>query len=279
MDSSNGRGCQMMWVIRAPVNPCERAIRNGQGEPIVDEAEGCTTEGLVEQGWSLREIDAALDSPESRLPSTHWASKTGARLYDAHRVVVAAFRLGKSKAAPPIDLIEKFAFGPRPTSLPILTFDFHLIAGEFLAEWDESFSSLRLSHWIAGRRPLSHLREQKLATAVISRIIARAEEVSCAEHEIEERLRVRREGVLDMLGDRPEERLVIRACELSSYVSKATGPRALRRLLDVLALIQSGDIREPSGGAVTAVQAVLQAPALRLDAEPRGSVSQWIRGG
>ena len=238
--------------------------------------EGCTTEQLLALGWSPREIDAALDSSETRLPSTHWASSTGARLYDGDRVAVAAFRLGKSGNAPPVDKIQKCVLGSRPTSLPILTIDFHRIAGEFLSASEPSFSSLRLSHWMAGRRPRSYLKEQALATLVISRIIARVENVSCAGHEVEERLRRRRESAMKIVDERPGERLVLRACELATYVSKAKGSRALQRLLDVLALIQSGVVREPSGGALTAIQAVLDAPALRLDSEPCGNVGDWL---
>lgn len=57
-------------------------------------------EDLVAQGWSKRQIDAALDGPDEVGPSGHWLNATGRPHYDRDRVAVAAYRVGIQKQRP-----------------------------------------------------------------------------------------------------------------------------------------------------------------------------------
>lgn len=83
---------------------------------------------LYGRGWNLRSIVNGLDIADKFKPNNHVLNVTGTPFYNKERTTVAEYRTGISTLAPSEEVWNKWKESERPTSFPILDFNFLLLA-------------------------------------------------------------------------------------------------------------------------------------------------------
>ena len=225
-------------------------------------------EDLYLEGWTKRLIDLALDEGDDSAPSTHWLNTQGSPLFDSRRVAVAAYRIGLSSSRPDAANLHYFDRSMRPTSVPILTVNFHFLSDLLVPGANHKFYSLRLNHPIAGRRPGSIPEEEKLISQILQAWINRVDEIQIKNRrQIENYLNDRSELALSRLGDEWKS-VCVRRMRYGRYSSKASSKKSLTRALDVLSLVEAGKIVSPTGSYKPLIETLVSTPMLRFDTIP-----------
>ena len=223
-------------------------------------------EELVALGWTKRQIEAALDEPDEVGPSGHWLNTSGKPYYDRDRVAVAAYRIGLRKERPTDAEWQKWARGASPTSLPVMTADFHRLAEACLPGVTDRFWSLRLSHPIFGRRPGDREDEVALIEQCLMQLVRAAFGTDVAgAASLERFLREQSATAAEVLGDGWPEGIIVRPAGRASYVSKATSKKAMERFVCALSLVHVGAVTGPLGQLVNLREFLVYAPRMRFD--------------
>jgi hypothetical protein len=221
---------------------------------------------LLARGWTNRQIGLALDKADEYGPCNHWLNPYGEPFYNAKRVAVAAHYLGIGGFPEPTDASLAFwRSAPKPTRIPILTFHFHRLAAAYIPASSYEFARLRISHPFLGRWPGTHQEEAELIEKTICVLLTHSEGIEVADwSDVKKSLHSRAEAAVNRLGS-PWPNVVARPVRRTTYIAKATGPRALARALDALSLIETGRIGLPWQNQVSLQELLIDAPALRFD--------------
>lgn len=223
-------------------------------------------EELVALGWTKRQIEAALDEPDEVGPSGHWLNTSGKPYYDRDRVAVAAYRIGLRKERPTEAQWHKWASGASPTSLPVMTADFHRLAEACQPGFTGRFWSLRLSHPVMGRQPGTRRSEDLLIEDCLIRLVKVAFGIDVANAEgLEKFLSEKSAAAAQLLGDGWPKGIVVRLAGRASYVSKATSKKAIERFICALSLVHVGAVKGAVGQHVNVREFLVYAPRMRFD--------------
>jgi hypothetical protein len=231
-------------------------------------------EELLAVGWKKRQIEAALDEPDEVGPSGHWLNTSGKPYYDRDRAAVAAYRIGLQKELPTDAQWRKWARSTRPTSLPVLTADFHRIADAWLPGVSNRFWSLRLSHPVLGRRPRTREEEALLIDDCLIQMVKAAFGIELEnEEELEKFLTEKSTTAAQSLGVGWSEGIVVRPAGRTSYVSKATSKKAVERFICALSLLHVGAVKGVLGQLVNMRKVLVDSPRMRFDSMTLSKVS------
>lgn len=223
-------------------------------------------EELVALGWTKRQIEAALDEPDEVGPSGHWLNTSGKPYYDRDRVAVAAYRIGLRKERPTDAQWQKWARGASPTSLPVMTADFHRLAESCKLGVSRRFRSLRISHPVMGRLPGTRATEVLLIEECLIQLVKAAFGTDVASADgLETFLREKSVTAAEVLGEGWPEGIVVRPARRASYVSKATSKKAIERFLCALSLVHVGAVTGAVGQRVNLREFLVYAPRMRFD--------------
>jgi hypothetical protein len=223
-------------------------------------------EELMAVGWKKRQIEAALDEPDEVGPCGHWLNTSGKPYYDRDRVAVAAYRIGLQKERPTEAQWRQWADSARPTSLPVMTADFHDLAEACQPGVKNQFWSLRLSHPVMGRRPGASQSEDLLIVDCLIQMVKVALGTDVANAEKLEKFLCEKSGTAaQLLGDGWPEGIVVRPAGRASYVSKARSDKAIERFLCALALVHVGAVTGAAGQRVNLREFLVYAPRMRFD--------------
>lgn len=223
-------------------------------------------EELMAAGWKKRQIEAALDEPDEVGPAGHWLNTSGKPYYDRVRAAVAAYRIELQKERPTDAQWRKWADGAQPTSLPVMTADFHRLAEACLPGVTHRFWSLRLSHPVMGRQPGTRRSEDLLIEDCLIRLIKAAFGTDVASADgLERFLREKSATAAEVLGDGWPEGIIVRPAGRASYVSKATSKKAMERFLCALSLVHVGAVTGAVGQRVNLREFLVYAPRMRFD--------------
>jgi len=226
----------------------------------------CSKDELIAEGWSARQIDAALDEPDEVGPSGHWLNTSGKPYYLRERVSVAAFRTGITEQRPNADVWERWINCDKPTSIPVLTFDLHRIANECQAGIGSKFRSLRISHPVLGRLPGTRNREVDLVESVLQMLVKQAYGVFVADASSLSKFFFQRSEVASaQLGITCSHDVIVRSAHRASYVSRAAGRQTVKKFLDALALVHVGVVRGYDGAELEVQKLLTDSPQLRFD--------------
>lgn len=221
---------------------------------------------LLAAGWNERQIDAALDRPDEVRPSGHWLNTYGKPYFLRERVAVAAYRIGLAEQKPEASIWEKWVNHESPTFPPELTFDFHRLAGACLPGSSRELGRLRISHPVLGRLPGTRDKETKLIKEILIALVGQAFGVVLAgTRELNRFLSERADNAAELLGDPWPEGIEVRRANRSSYVSRATGTRAMQRFINALAFVHAGRILSHDGRILEVTKLLIYAPTLRFD--------------
>lgn len=223
-------------------------------------------EELVALGWTKRQIEAALDEPDEVGPSGHWLNTSGKPYYDRDRVAVAAYRIGLREERPTDAQLQKWSGRASPTSLPVMSADFHRLAEACQPGVSRRFRSLRISHPLMGRLPGTRASEGLLIEECLIQLVkvAFGTDVASADG-LEKFLRKKSAIAADVLGDGWPEGIVVRPARRASYVSKATSKKAMERFVCALSLVHVGAVTGPLGHLVNLREFLVYAPRMRFD--------------
>jgi hypothetical protein len=223
-------------------------------------------EELISVGWSDRLIDAALDAADEYGPSGHWLNKTGKPYYDEERVKVAAFKTGISKIQPNQKQLALWGASERPTSLPLLTFNFHRLADVCDPSVSREFWSLRLSHPGLGRQGGTLEKERLLIVKTLIKLIEYSSAVKLENfNALTQYLSDQSVKEAASLRAKLPVNAVVRKARRSSYVSRGTGIRSIQRFIDVLVMIYSGLVLGVDGQKVDPIDLLIRSPKFRID--------------
>lgn len=223
---------------------------------------------LVASGWNKRQVEAALDEPDAIQATGFLGSANGKPFYDRGRVTVAAYRIGLRAERPAEADWREWVGGARPTSLPVLTVDFHRFAEHCLPDATHRFAALRLMQRIASKR--SNVREQELDLIAESLILLVREGfgVELADATALKRfLEEHAASAAELLGPGWPDDVVVRAALRSSYLSRATGKVAIQRAVSALSLVHVGAVVLFTGERVALSELLTEAPRMRFDRE------------
>lgn len=221
---------------------------------------------LLELGWTRRQIEAALDEPDDVGPCGHWLNTSGTPYYNRDRVSVAAYRIGLQKERPTETQWRDWAGGTAPTSLPVMTTDFHRLAEKCQPGVANRFGSLRLSHPFAGRLPGTEEAESELIEDCLIRLIKLAFDTALGSAtELDYFLRSKSENAVEQLGSGWPEQIIVRPAKRASYVSKANSRKAITRFIYAISLIQSGAAKTSTGTTTDVRDFLICAPRIRFD--------------
>lgn len=230
-------------------------------------------EELIDAGWSDRSIDAVLDAADEYGPSGHWLNKIGKPFYDQDRVNVAAFRTGISKSQPNEKLLTFWAASDRPTSFPLLTFNFHRLADVCDPSASREFWSLRLSHPVLGRQGGTADKERLLIIKILTKLIEISSGVKLPDVSVlKQYLLERAISEATPLRAKLPVNIVARKARRSSYVSRGTGMRSIQRFIDALALISAGEVLGVGGHKLDPIDFLIRAPKFRIDSVEQNNV-------
>ena len=227
----------------------------------------------MKPGW----IEAVFDAPDEVGPSGHWLNKSGEPLYDIARVKVACARVGVDFSDLSALDVEGWVVNDRPTSKPLLTFDFHALADFVVPGIARDLRSLRISHPVLGRENGSKEKEYQLIDSSLRAMVKACFQVDLTDGEINHFLSgIAGEGPKN-LGLSQVDDIVVRKAKRRSYVSKTTSLSSVKRFLYAMAMIQAGAIRSPSETIVDLRYFLSTSPRIRLDSTAiriagRGSV-------
>lgn len=223
-------------------------------------------EELVALGWTKRQIEAALDEPDEVGPSGHWLNTSGKPYYNRDRVAVAGYRIGLRKERPTDAQWQKWSGGASPTSVPVMTADFHWLAEACLPGVTDRFWSLRLSHPVMGRQPGTRRSEDLLIEDCLIQLVKAAfgTDAACAGG-LETFLKEKSTTAAEVLGDGWPEGIVVRPARRASYVSKATSKKAMERFVCALSLVHVGSVTGPLDQIVNVREFLVYAPRMRFD--------------
>lgn len=231
-----------------------------------------TREDLCLEGWTRRLIDLALDEGDDSAPSSHWLNSKGEPLFDSRRVAVAAYKTGLSSSRPDTVDFHYFDRSMRPTSVPVFTLNFHFLADILVPGTKAKFSSLRLTHPIAGRRPGSIAREEELISKILQAWISRVDDVELENRrKIQNYLKDSAELALSQLGDEWKS-ICVRPVRYGRYTSKASSKKFFAKGLDVLSLVEAGKILPPTGIYKPLIETLVSHPILRFDSNSQNFV-------
>lgn len=223
-------------------------------------------EELFAAGWKERQIDAALDEPDEVGPSGHWLNTSGKPYYDRDRVAVAAYRIGLRLEKPLDAQWTKWEKSDKPSSLPLLTIDFHRLADECMKGASHQFRSLRLSHPVMGRQGGTRDKEKLLIEEVLTKLVLHASGVRLVNHQALEHYLFERSALASQtLGEHWPGDVVIRPARRTSYVSKATGNKSIQRCIDAISLVHTGQVQGADGKKFALIDLLIFSPRLRFD--------------
>lgn len=223
-------------------------------------------EDLMAVGWTKRQIEAALDEPDEVGPSGHWLNTSGKPYYDRDRVAVAAYRIGLQKERPTDAQWHKWADSVLPTSLPVMTADFHRLADACHPGVANRFWSLRLSHPVMGRRAGAHENETLLIDDCLIGLLKTAFGIDVeSSDELDRFFTEKSTTAAELLGKDWPEGMLVRPAGRASYVSKATSKKAIERFLCALSLLYVGAVSGAMGERVNVREFLIYAPRMRFD--------------
>ena len=223
-------------------------------------------EELLLTGWKEREIAGALDEPDEFGPSGHWLNTSGKPYFDRDRVAVAAYKIGLKTDKPLAAQWSKWDQSDKPSSLPLLTFDFHRLAEEGLRGASRQFSSLRLSHPFLGRQEGTINKERLLIEEVLNKLVMHASGVNLPTHEaLYQYLSERSVQASRSFGEHWPEDVVFRTARRRSYVSKATGKKSIQQFIDAISLVHAGLVHGVDGNRAEFIDLLISSPRLRFD--------------
>lgn len=223
-------------------------------------------EELMAAGWKKRQIEAALDEPDEVGPAGHWLNTSGKPYYDRNRVAVAAYRIGLQKERPTDAQWRKSAGGAQPTSLPVMTADFHQLAEAYLPGVTSRFWSLRLSHPVLGRQPGTRRSEDLLIDDCLIRLVKAGFGIDVANAEgLEKFLSEQSDVAAQLLGDGWPEATIVRPAGRASYVSKGTSKKVIERFISALSLVHVGAVKGAQEQQANAREFLVRSPRMRFD--------------
>ncbi len=221
---------------------------------------------LIAAGWKNRQIDAALDEPDERGPSRHWANTWGEPYYYKDRVAVAAYRTGLAAQKPTDAQREKWADSIQPTAPPLLTFDFHRLADKGIPGVSGRFWSLRLSHPVAGRLPNTKEEEILLIGDVMIKLVRLAFDVDLIDpSDVSRFFAEKAKSASSLLGLDWPDNIMVRPAYRSSYVSKATSKKVIQLFINAISLIHVEQVRGPRNVPLRVSEFLVRAPSIRFD--------------
>ena len=229
---------------------------------------GLTEEMILERGI-IKNVPRVLDDSEDREDAGHWLNTAGRRVYSTDRVELAEEML--------MDRCNEYFVNPqaaeinsscRPFTPAIFIFDYRTLVSEVDPDLESSICRERLSHPAVGRFPGSNDRETKLikeALLAIARYGFPAESF---------RSFAGVEKYLKKVALTAHEKLspawphiLVRQPILRSNLSRGKSPKAARRILRLLSLLQTGRLSHNliSEEPLTLVELLSKAPTLRID--------------
>lgn len=220
---------------------------------------------LIAIGFKSNWIEAALDAPDEVAPSRHWLSKTGEPLYDADRLKVVFARIGLNIADLSESHLSKWVKNDRPSSKPILTFDFYALAEVVLPGISKQIRSLRIAHPVLGRQTGSGAQERQLIDACLRAMIKKCFDVDVSEGETYKFLGGCSDSAIDFLGEHWSSEVIVRPARRRSYISKSVSVSSIKRFLYSMALIQNGTVLGPSDKVTDPISLLVSSPCIRFD--------------
>jgi len=221
---------------------------------------------LCDAGWEPSSIERILDGPDEVEPAGHWLNTSGKPMYLRERVAVAEYRTGRSKRRPNDQRLRKWLWHPKPTCMPLATFDFHRIADRYVPGVAQTFWSLRLSHPVAGRRPGTREDEVRLISEVLGKIITVHHRVMSSKRDvIANWFNDHASTFVNRVGQKWSSGLIVRSVERASYVSRGVGPKTTDLFLGLLALVHVGNILGPDRKRISITEFLAMSPQLRFD--------------
>jgi hypothetical protein len=228
-------------------------------------------EELIRSGWRDRQINAALDEADEFGPSGHWLNITGKPYYDVGRVEIASYRIGLSSKKPNTPLWLKWENSVKPTSIPVLAFDFHYLANKCKPGSSREFWSLRLSHPIIGRQPGTYSKERKLIEEVLIKLVERATDLNFSSYrKLKNYLSQRSDTALQSLESFWGNDVVVRPARRSSYLSKGKSKAFMNRSIDALALVHAGIVKDYREQPLNIAEMLIRSPRIRFDRKSLG---------
>jgi hypothetical protein len=214
---------------------------------------------LIASGWTERLIDAALDEPDEVGPAGHWLNTCGKPYYHPDRVAVAAYRIGLTNQKPAAAIWDVWVPGPKPTTLPLMTFGFHRMAEACKPGARRHIRGLRIAHPVMGRLPGTAEEEAVFIGMVLMALARKTHGIELADQQD-----IAARAICE-LGDPWPLGVVARKARRSSYLSKAVGLPAQRNFLNVLALMHVGWLRLNDGQTCDVIRWLMRAPRMRFD--------------
>ncbi len=220
---------------------------------------------LLSLGLKSSWIDAVFDAPDDEGPSRHWLNKSGEPLYDMSRVKVACARVGVEFTDLSVLDIANRAKGRRPTSRPIMTFNFHALADIVLPHVSKGLRSLRIAHPVLGRAHDSTEQGYELIDSCLMAMIKACFRVELNEGQVYRFLEGLANDAVKNLGSSMAQDVVVRSAKRRSYISKSANLSAVKRFLYAIALIQDRTIRGPFDDVVDVRRLLSASPLVRFD--------------
>ena len=221
---------------------------------------------LLAMGWTERMVKAALDEPDEVGPAGHWLNTSGKPYYHPGRVAVAAYRVGLADHKPDLSTWNTWVSGAKPTGLPIVTFDFHRIAGACKPGARGHLDGLRICHPYWGRQRGTETREAIFIIKVLMLLIRKTHGIEMAvRHDLDVFFEDTADKAVSELGEPWPKGVVARKAHYANYVSKAVSLSAMRKFVNALALIHTGRMRLPDEEASDVVRWLIRAPRMRFD--------------
>jgi hypothetical protein len=221
---------------------------------------------LIASGWTERLIDAALDEPDEVGPTGHWLNTSGKPLYHPDRVAVAAYRIGLTDKKPEPAIWSAWIGGEKPTAMPLMTSDFHRIAEACIPGSSREIRTLRISHPVMGRLPVTRDQEMEAIGNILKAMVIKVHGAEMAKQSsLDGLLHNIAADAISELGDPWPKGVIARKAHRSSYISKAVGLPTMRKFLNAIALIYAGQVRSPDGKESHAINWLIRAPKMRFD--------------
>lgn len=227
------------------------------------------TEEEIKERGIIRDVPSVLDDSEDREAAGHWHNTSGRRLYSSKRVELAE-QLLKTRDSDHFvnDKASDINASQRPCTPAVFIFDYRTLVKALDPDLDRKIWRERLCHPFAGRVPGSNERENgfiKEALLLLTRHGFPDESIgSFADVErFLESLAATAHKQLDPAWPH----IVVRQPVLRHSLFRGKSPKAARRVLSVLSLLQTRRLGQGlvSQAPLTLPELLSAAPALRID--------------
>ena len=220
------------------------------------------------RGWNLKSIVKSLDIADRFEPTNHLLNITGTPFYNKERVTVAEYRTGLSNLAPSEEIWNKWKESERPTSFPILDFNFLLIskecipsAYETLLHFQKMDPDLRFSQKMAEKE------RELIFKSFISIIEFSSATKIKTRAELEKYLSVRAIAVdsKKLFNGELLNNIVVRAAKRSKFICKYTSKIFMQKFIDSISLVHEGCINGVNNRHYDFSDLIIYSSSLRFD--------------